>query len=129
MEKELNAVVNTYTQQLETLLKSNLCSFKTTDRKTIPNKSGIYAIFEHGSDLIYIGISGDIRRRIFGDHLTGDIKASAFRNNLSQHYNRKSEKAITDYITKNCTFKFMELDNPKYLEHFAVSVLKPKLNR
>ena len=128
MKKDLNIIVTVYSQQVETLLKSNLYPFKT-DRKTVSNKRGIYAIFEHDSYLIYIGISGNIRRRIFGDHLTGDIKASSFRNNLSQHYKLKPEKAITNYIAKNCTFRFMELKKPKYLEYFAISVLKPKLNR
>ena len=133
MKKDLRAIIDTYIRQLETLLKSKHYSFKTTDKKTIPKGNGIYGIFRRRSGLIYIGISKNIRRRIFGDHLTGDVKGSAFRKNLSQDRKRKSKRttprAITDYIAKNCTFRFMKLNNPKYLEHFAISVLKPKLNR
>ncbi len=127
--KDFKKRIEKYLSQLESLLNSTPHFFSSVQRKEISNKKGIYAIFEHNSDLLYIGISQNLRRRLFSEHVGGDKIGSAFRKSLSKFYNLGSEKKITEYIIKNCSFKYMELENPNHLEHFLISVLKPRLNK
>ncbi len=129
MKKDFNKAIRAYSKQLKRLLESKIYPFNLPNRANIPAESGIYAIYEHNSDLLYIGISSNLRRRLFGDHVRGDRQASAFRRNLSNDYEIETEAKITNYLLKNCVFKYMTLSKPKYLEHFTISVLKPKLNR
>lgn len=127
--EELRKRIEIYLKQLEKLFNSKSHFFNSVKRKDIPDRSGIYAIFKNNSDLLYIGVSKDLGKRILGDHLRSDITGSAFRKNLSEYYNLGSEKKIKEYILKNCYFKFMTLENPNHLEHFLISVLKPQLNK
>jgi excinuclease UvrABC nuclease subunit len=118
-----------YLKQLDALLESDPYLFNQSIRKKISKGSGIYAIYERKSYLVYIGRSSNLRRRLFRDHFGGERRRSAFRKNLSSCYKLKSERKITNYITEKCSFKYMELTEPKHLEYYGISVLKPKLNR
>ena len=94
----------------------------------MPDVSGIYAIYENG-EIIYIGISSNLRRRLLGDHRSGDRQASSLRRNLAAFYKLDSEEKITEHILNNFKFKYAKVDSPKNLEHFVISILMPKLNR
>jgi len=128
MNSNFEEKINKHIKSLESLFASKAHEFSTVNRDLIPTTSGIYAIYENNK-LVYIGISANLKRRILGDHLRGDCQASAFRKNLSKALDLNDEGNITDYIIKKCSFCFLEHENPKYLEHFAIGVLEPKLNR
>ena len=98
----------------------------------VPLQAGVYAIYHNaGSSLLYIGESKHLRQRIFGEHLRGDKIASAFRRNLSDWEKLDSEKDISAYISDKCEFQFKQCDEvaAKRLEHFAIAILQPLLNR
>lgn len=122
-------LIEDYKGQLKTLLSSKSHLFNSINRKEITDKSGVYAIFDKDSSLLYIGQSKNLKVRLICNHLQNDKIGSAFRRNLSEEYHLESEKEITQYILNNCFFKYMILDKPKPLEYFSISILKPKLNK
>lgn len=122
-------IIDEYKERLKELLNARRYDYKTVAKREIPNKSGIYVILDKEEALLYIGQSKRIRGRLIDDHLQNDKKGSAFRRNLSEFYHFEAEKEISQYIKNNCSFKYLELDKPKFVEHFANSVLKPKLNK
>lgn len=126
---DLDKSIDLYKKQLNELLNAKPNEFKSIKKAAIPDKSGVYCIFDKVGVLLYVGQSTRLRRRLIDDHLQNDKQGSAFRRNLSEDYHLGSEKEITDYIVSDCSFKYVELDKPKLFEHFAISVLNPRLNR
>ncbi len=124
-----DALIESYKKKVISLLDSETNLFNSIKRKEIPDKSGVYAIFGKDSSLLYIGQSKNLKVRLNDNHLRNDKIGSAFRKNLSKEYHLESEKEITQHILNNCSFKYVILDEPKPLEYFAISILKPKLNR
>ena len=122
-------LIEDYKKQLKGLLDSKSHFFNSIKRKEIVDKSGVYVIFDKDSSLLYVGQSKNLKVRLIDNHLRNDKIGSAFRKNLSEEGHLESEEEITQYIFSNCSFKYMILDKPKYLEYFAISVLKPKLNK
>ncbi len=129
MNNPYDTLIDSYVKQLEKLVSSESYQFQSVERKQIPKQPGIYVIFNKSKELLYIGQSKNLQRRLIDDHLQNDKIGSAFRRNLSDALKLSSEKEITAHIRNNCYFKYMALDNPKNLEHFAIAVLTPKLNR
>jgi excinuclease UvrABC nuclease subunit len=126
----LQADERTYllTNLLRQLLESTVHDF--ADSRIVPNEKGVYLIYDKAKGLIYAGQSGRLRPRLFHDHLAGNINGSHFRKSLQQHLGAKSEDEIKRYISNQCVFQFLTTDTEyKYLEHFAIAVLKPLLNR
>jgi len=92
----------------------------------IPNDSGIYAIIHRG-DVIYIGSSNNLKRRILDNHLNGSKDVSVLRAKL---YNRlRSEYEVTKFL-EDCNVVFMTVhDNlKKALEHYLIALLEPAYN-
>ena len=115
--------------EIENLQKNYSFSF-STDRKLIPTTSGLYLIHSHDK-LLYVREADNLQRRLLGDHRFSNIKRSDFRKSLKRHEKLNSEEEISKYIMKNCSFKFVEIEDKlrrKRLEHFAIAVLDPILN-
>jgi excinuclease UvrABC nuclease subunit len=129
MMEDWDRAIKAYKKQLKELMYAKPCDFKAVRKRDIPSVSGVYVIFDKAGVLLYVGQSSRLRGRLIDDHLQNDKIGSAFRRNLSECYHLNTEKEITQYILDNCFFKYMELDKPKFLEHFAISLLKPKLNK
>jgi hypothetical protein len=125
---EWEQTIAEYKKQLVKLLEAPSSDFKGIKKKDIPDDRGVYAIFDR-QQLLYIGQSKRLRGRLIDDHLQNDVKGSAFRRNVAGKFGLGTEKEITDFILANCSFKYCLADNPKLFEHFAISVLKPMLNR
>ena len=129
---ELNSTIENLRGELLVLLNSLKYDFSQRSRIIVPLQPGVYAIYHKtGSHLLYIGESKHLRRRIFGEHLTGDKIASAFRRNLSDWEKLDSEEDISAYISDKCEFQFKQCVEAaaKRLEHFAIAILQPLLNR
>lgn len=129
---EFNSAIKNLAGELLSLLKSPKYDFSKDNRTRVPSEPGIYVIYEKTRDcLLYIGESKHLKSRLFGDHLTGDKIASSFRRNLSDWLELGSEKDITAYISRNCEFQHKRCSESaaKRLEHFAIAVLQPLLNK
>jgi very-short-patch-repair endonuclease len=98
----------------------------------IPKDPGVYLIFDKrvGKN-IYVGRSGNLRRRLLQNHRQGNVEGSQFRKALSQYFKLDSESKITNYILDNCSYKYLALRNFEEmvrLEHFVTAIIGPVLN-
>lgn len=128
----INTSVTLLSESLNILVNSDKYEFSDLQSITIPTKPGLYAIYDSsGEHLLYIGESRSLRRRLLSDHLKGDKIGSSFRRNISQWLDVSEEVEISDYISHNCQFQFFQCDlkEAKRLEHFAIAVLEPILNK
>ena len=79
-------------------------SFSNVSSAVVPKEAGVYAIYDKRLDVtIYIGRTRNLRRRLLGNHKSGNIRGSQFRKALGQKFTLKSEGEITSYILENCS--------------------------
>jgi len=125
-------VISEYITKLEDLLSSGEYDFNEASSIHVPESPGVYIIIDkEGDNIIYIGRTKNLRRRILGNHKSGNIRGSQFRKALMRIYNLKNEQEISNYIRKKCAFKFKIVEDQGErirLEHFATAIIAPKLN-
>lgn len=126
------SVVSEYTKKMKELLERPKLSFSEASSGDVSREPGVYVIYnEKLEKIIYIGRTRNLRRRLLGNHKGGNIKGSQFRKALGKSYKLKPEAEITEYILKNCSFRFMVVESFEEmirLEHFSTAVLAPLLN-
>jgi len=129
MENLVRQRVDRFTQMLFKLLASPIFGFK--DSKMTPRAPGVYIIYDkEKNNVIYAGESGDLRRRLFTNHLSGNVEASAFRKALSKAIGLSNEDEISRQVKERCVFQFLEIDaERKMFEYFIIAVLDPELQR
>ena len=124
--------VSEYSELMKVLLARSKHSFSTASSINVPEKSGVYLVHDNRvNSIIYVGRTGDLRRRLLGDHKRGNIEGSQFRKALMKHLALGSESEISKYITANCSFQFIPIEDFAKivrLEHFATAILGPVLN-
>lgn len=126
------SVVDIYLGKMNELLAKPKHEFSKVSPREVPTGSGVYAIYDKKSDrIVYIGRTRNLRRRLLGDHKRGNVEGSQFRKALGRHFILKSEEEITSYISKNCSFQFIEINEFEdivRLEHFTTAIIAPILN-
>lgn len=118
--------------ELGRLLNSPAYEFSRQDRRKIPEAPGVYIIYYRTrGQVLYIGESDNLRRRLFSNHRSGNRRGSAFRRALSRWEKLEEERTISEYIIQNCSFQVLPVSDKlkrKRFEHFAIAVLNPRLN-
>lgn len=126
------SVVSQYTNKMEELLEKPKLSFSEASSEDVLREPGVYVIYDERLEkIIYVGRTRNLRRRLLGNHRRGNIKGSQFRKALGNNFALKPEAEITEYILKNCSFRFMVVSSSEErirLEHFSTAVLAPLLN-
>ena len=126
------SVVSQYARKMEELLERSKLSFSEASPKDVLREPGVYVIYDERLEkIIYVGRTRNLRRRLLGNHKRGNIKGSQFRKALGNNFGLKPEAEITEYILKNCSFRFMvvkSFEEMIRLEHFSTAVLAPLLN-
>ena len=124
--------VAAYLELIKKLLARSSHGFSTAASINVPKKPGVYVIYDRKTDaLIYVGRTGDLRRRLLGDHKPGNIEGSQFRKALMQHFSLRSESEVSKYILANCSFQFIPIEDFEKtvrLEHFTTAIIGPILN-
>jgi len=130
--KDIGERISSHRHMLDRLLESPTYEFSSGDRKDVPAVTGVYIIYNKtDGKVLYVGESGDLRRRLFENHRSGNRRGSAFRQALSRWEKIKDEKEIRGYIIQNCSFQVLPVPDKlerKRFEHFAIAVLNPRLN-
>jgi hypothetical protein len=121
-----------YLELMKTLLARSSHDFSTATSINVPKKPGVYIIHDKKIDaIIYVGRTGDLRRRLLGDHKRGNIEGSQFRKALMQHLSLESESEVSKYVLASCSFQFIPIEDFEKtvrLEHFTTAILGPILN-
>jgi excinuclease UvrABC nuclease subunit len=106
--------------------------FSEASSQQVPAAPGVYMIHDNSlKQIIYAGRSRNLRIRLLQQHKRGNIKGSQFRKALGQKHNLIAEERISDYITSNCSFQLLVVENFEErvrLEHFITAILAPVLN-
>ena len=112
-------------------VNSKIVSVEKLNKQRIPEVKGIYVFYtEQTNKPLYLGITKNLRRRIWDDHLNGDRIASTLRKKLFKTLG--NEEKVSQFLRK-CWIKIKplpDIDNRllKRLEHLAIAYLNPKLN-
>jgi hypothetical protein len=93
-----------------------------------PVSGGVYVVYENGK-VLYVGKAGNLRRRVFTDHLSGEIAdtMSAFRRSLHDRDQTEYGPAMKAWIVKNCRYAFVEIpdaDMRGVVESLAIAVCR-----
>ncbi len=119
---------------LEELLTSNPIRFDQRLHSSLPNKSGVYRIFEIISQdfkSVYVGKSVDLQNRIHGNHLMGNRRGSTLKRKLIENNIFLDEEAVKNYLKHKCLVQYILVPDDCTLngfEHFAIAILQPKIN-
>ena len=130
----MKSKINKCSALLEKFLNQKMHNFNNLQNNVLPTSHGVYRIFETGAandSSLYIGISNNIRRRIYNNHLTGVSRNSTFRRKLITRGAFQSENEITTFLENKCSFQFIELETRTEaltLEHFSIAILEPSYN-
>lgn len=113
--------------------------------ETIPESSGIYAIYENSKGnvqprIMYIGIvteisarprvSTGLRFRIWEKHC-GNRGEDDFRSGLKELRRLQSFEDTQEYLRSNCSCRWLEEGDSgllRRLEHFSIALLNPPFN-
>ncbi|MCK4404800.1 MAG: hypothetical protein KAW02_06880 [candidate division Zixibacteria bacterium] len=128
-------MIDKYFCYFHKLLASEKIPFNDVDlHRKLPKESGVYRIFEKKSEWnksIYLGKTGNLLQRIYHNHLMGDKQASSVKRKLIANFGLRDEKAVKDYLKRRCSLQFIVIKNRneiKFVEHFLISILRPKYN-
>lgn len=127
-------MIDNYFGSFYKLMASEKISFNDVDlHKKLPEESGVYRIFGRKADWnksMYVGSSGNLLQRIFHNHLMGN-KRDNIKKKLINNLGLKDAKAVKNYLKRNCSLQFIVVKNKKelkFIEHFLISILRPKHN-
>jgi len=127
----VNQGISRLRENLIPLLRAPLLNIKDLQRKDLPTSPGVYVIYADSADRpLYIGKSDNLARRIWDNHIKGNMEASILRKKIGQKEKTADENLITNYIVNRCQLRLLTVDESilSSLEHFAIGVLQPLLN-
>ena len=123
---------------------SDLIGFRNTDWSSVPDKPGVYVIYE-GSEVLYVGMAGrngkgNLRNRL-RDHYSGQIvnmfaqylflARVQFLSERRITHPREAKAACHAYIMERCVFRFRVAangDDARQMESQLKVDLGPSLN-
>lgn len=87
-----NGVISQYVEMMSKLLGGSRFSFAEASSRHVPQEPRVYTIYDKSWEAItYVGRTKNLRRRLLGDHKTGNIEGSQFRKAL------RARKSISSF--------------------------------
>ncbi len=132
--KEMDSVITHYKDLLQELLTSPKLAFDENLRRSLPNKGGVYRVFEKQCDWDksrYFGKTGDLQNRVYGDLLMGNLPRHTLKRKLIGSGDFADKAAAKQYLRDKCYVQILPIadENERTLfEHFAIAILKPESN-
>ena len=130
----MDSILAEYKSLLMNLLSSSQVPFDNSLHGFLPEEGGVYRIFEKGSvwqSSVYVGKTTDLRNRIYKNHFMGNREASTLKRKLIRTGQFNDERAVKQFLQDRCLVQYVIVTDKRlrnFLEHFAVSVLKPQFN-
>jgi len=127
--------ISTYRALLARLLTSQALPFDSNLRGSLPERPGIYRIFESDGDTLEAlragrtkVAAGGLRQRVYQNHLMGDQDGN-LRAQLVNDGKCVDKDAAKEYLRERCRVQYLVIENEeerKCAEHFMLAILKPK---
>jgi len=129
----VESTVVRYQEMLRELLGRPPVPFDEDLRSALPTAGGVYRILEKAAgwqSSVYVGKSGNLRRRVYSYHFMGDRRVSTLKRKLIKSGLCANEDAVKEYFSERCSVQFLLVDEHERgpLEHFAVAILRPRYN-
>jgi AraC-like DNA-binding protein len=123
-----NQDIDAVLQEVKTLIEQLLAA-PPSPSSDIPTSQGVYLIYDKGGKVIYVGKGKNLNRRVFADHLGGDLKmsTSTFRRSVNRVYGISPGQPLREWVRSNCSFAFVAIPDPDLcsaVEALAVLVLR-----
>lgn len=106
-------------------------AFTTQSTSLAPPGAGVHVVFDTDGDPIYVGHTGNLRRRL-REHLQGDRQASVLHEQVGTELDRPDHLATAAEIAEwlgRCTVSWRLSDDPQELKAQLVASLHPRFNR
>lgn len=126
-------IIEEYIELLLNLLSSIQLPLNDNLRSSLPEKGGVYRIFEKEStwsQSIYIGKTENLRNRIYHDHFMGN-RIAGVKGKLIKSGQFNDEESVKEYFKEKCLVQFVIINDESLralFEHFAISILRPQFN-
>ena len=130
----MESIIARYKELLQTLLAAPPIPFDESLHSALPTQGGVYRIFEKGADWqrsVYVGKTGDLQNRVYGNHLMGNRRASTLKRKLIRYGKCADENDVKEYLKDKCLLQFLVVADDAErtsFEHFAVAILRPRYN-
>ena len=100
---------------LERLFDCKIITFKQLVPSVLPEKAGVYAIFDASDDLcLYVGRTKNLRNRLYTNHLMGSITNARLKKYLIEDSTLPEiddQTKAKQYIRERCYFRFIEVSD------------------
>ena len=119
---------------LDDLMKSPPKRFDGIAPKDIPVEGGIYIISDMSSEKeehVYVGLTGNLNRRVHTDHLQGDDISSPTKTALVYFKRTKDMATAKEYMRQKCVVRFDVVPDHRereMREGFVKAILKPEFS-
>lgn len=125
-----------YNQLLDELMANQSFSFNGLPRNGLPTTGGIYRIslvepIESEDNTAYVGKTGNLRERLYTNHLMGNLTASNLKKKLVSTGACLDAAGAKLLLTGHYQLQYIQMDDARertFFEHFAVAILHPLFN-
>ena len=119
--EDLDVVLRAVKDKVEQLLVAS-----TTPISSIPDRQGVYLIFDKTGSIIYVGKAKNLKRRVSADHCGGDadMSTSTFRRSVHKMYGIAAGKPVREWVKANCSFAFVEISDPDLSSAVEASTIR-----
>lgn len=110
---------------------SEPASFTSDTVRSAPNAAGVHVVFDPSGSPIYVGSSGDLRRRL-SNHLRGGRESSVLHDQVGAELDRPEQRATSADIAAwlgGCTISWRLSEDLQQLKAQLVMQLSPRFNR
>lgn len=125
---------NSYTTKTSKLLKSEVHRFNDALlHDKLKPVGGVYRVFlaRNPDKTLYVGKAKSIRQRLYNNLLMGQIRSHTLKRKLIRENKCSNQETAKAYLKRNCALQYIDEEDDKersFLEHYVISILRPKLN-
>jgi len=119
---------------LNKLMSGSRLPFNSKLHSSLPNKAGVYYIFEETSTKqipLYLGKATNLYYRVYKEHFMGTPKDSNLKGKLINSHQCKDGNDAKQYLRERCFVQYVEIEDESLrnsFERFAINSLKPRYN-
>lgn len=121
-----------YKDLLKSLLSCPPLPFDERLHASLPEKGGVYHIFEKESKKsVYVGETSNFLKRVYHDHFLGPEEVSPIKRELVKRGEYKDKEDVKNrYFKPKLLVQYVVIEDSSLrgaFEHFAMDVLKPSI--